>query len=317
MINLNDIKLAYQKVKNFAYVTPVLSSSRINQIIGAEIYFKAENFQKVGAFKFRGAINALSIIKESTEIKEVVTHSSGNHAQALALASKLLGLKAYIVMPENSPEVKINAVKEYGGKIIFCKPTLQSREDTAQKVIVQAGAEFIHPYNDYRIIAGQGTCALEALSQINFTPDFVITPVGGGGLLSGTAITVKETNKNIKVIGAEPKNADDANKSFKAGYIIPQTNPNTIADGLRTSLGNKTFDIIKNYVDDILLCSEKSIIDAMLLIYESLKIVIEPSAAVPLATIIENNEHFKGYKVLIILSGGNIDIKNFKWFAET
>ncbi len=316
MIHLNDINLAYKKVKGFAHVTPLLSSSRINRIIGAEIYFKAENFQKVGAFKFRGAINALSIIKESSDIKEVVTHSSGNHAQALALASKILGLKAYIVMPENSPEVKINAVKEYGGEIIFCKPTLQAREDSAQKVIEQTGAEFIHPYNNYRIIAGQGTCALEALSQINFTPDYVIAPVGGGGLLSGTAIAVKETNKNIRVFGAEPKNADDAYKSFKAGYIIPQTNPNTIADGLRTSLGDKTFNIITNYVDDILLCSEKNIINAMSLIYESLKIVIEPSAAVPLAGIIENNEHFKEKKIIVILSGGNIDIKNFNWHAE-
>lgn len=313
MVTLESIKIAYSIIEKYVHVTPVLTSTRLNRLIGAELFFKAENFQKVGAFKFRGAINTLSNLLETTSVREVVTHSSGNHAQALSLAAKILGFTAHIVMPETSTKVKVNAVKAYGGIVYFCKPSLQSREELANEILRKTSAGYVHPYNDYRIIAGQGTCALEFLLQLSNHPDIIIAPVGGGGLLSGTSIAVKEIDKNIKVLGAEPLGADDARRSLKAGYIIPQTNPQTIADGLLTSLGDKTFSIISKYTDDILVCSEKAIYTAMQLIYENLKIVVEPSAAVPLACVLENKALFKDKRVGIIVSGGNIDITNFKW----
>jgi threonine dehydratase len=242
-----------------------------------------------------------------------VTHSSGNHAQALALAAKNKGISAYIVMPDNAPKVKVDAVKEYGGIITFCEPTLVAREITAQKVINQTNAIFIHPYDNDNIIAGQGTCALEFLEQMDVIPDIIMAPVGGGGLLSGTAIAVKQTNSEIIVYAAEPKMADDAFKSFNSKTLVLQDNPQTIADGLLTSLSDKTFEIILKYVDDVLLCSEEGILLAMKLIYENLKIVVEPSGAVPLACVIENTEIFKNKTVGLIISGGNIDIENFNW----
>lgn len=313
MITISEIIQAADKILPYVIKTPVLTSTRINKMCGCNIFFKCENMQKAGAFKFRGALNAVSSLSEDALKYGVVTHSSGNHAQALSLAAKLFGTKSYIVMPENAPKVKINAVKEYGGNIVFCVPTLEARETSSAKVIEKTGAEFIHPYNDYRIITGQATCAYEFLNQLGKEPDIIIAPVGGGGLLSGTALSAKEISSKIKVFGAEPDMADDAFRSFRAGYIIPQTNPRTIADGLLTSLGDKTFEIIKEKVDDIILCGEDNIYTAMRMIYENLKIVVEPSGAVGLAAIINNPDMFYGKNTGVIVSGGNIDISEFIW----
>ncbi len=313
MVTTNEIEQAYERISKHIHKTPIFSSRRINEILDCEITFKCENFQKVGAFKFRGAINAVSLLSDDERSKGVVTHSSGNHAQALSLAAKIFNIPAYIVMPENAPQVKINAVKEYGGQITFCKPILSEREKAANALINRYKATFIHPYDNNNIIAGQGTCALEALNQVGIEPDIIMAPVGGGGLLSGTAIVAKSKTKKTKIFAAEPKMADDAYRSFKANRLIPQENPLTIADGLLTSLSDRTFEIIQKYVDDIVLCNEKSIYDAMLLIYENLKIVVEPSSSVPLACILDNKELFCGKRIVLIISGGNIDIKTFKW----
>jgi threonine dehydratase len=279
-------------------------------MVGAQLFFKCENFQKTGAFKFRGACNAVFLLSDKQASRGVVTHSSGNFAAALALAASKRGITARIVMPSNAPQVKVAAVKGYGGIITFCEPTLASRESTAAKVIEETGATFIHPYNDHRIIAGQGTAALELMEEIPDL-DFILAPVGGGGLLSGTAIAAKGSNPEIKVIGCEPKNADDAYRSMKAGRIIPSENPNTMADGLRTSLSDKTFPIIQDLVDEILLAAEEEIITAMRHIFERMKIVAEPSAAVPLAVLLSNQLDVAGKKVGVILSGGNMDFSRF------
>lgn len=313
MIIYEDICQAHERIRKYIHRTPVFKSTRINERFGCNIWFKCENMQKVGAFKFRGALNAISVLSEFDRQKGVVTHSSGNHAQALPLAAKIFNVPAFIVMPKNAPQVKIDAVKEYGGIITFCEPVLEQRELSAQILIKKHGAKFIHPYDNENIIAGQGTSAKEFLEQVDQDLDIVMTPVGGGGLLSGTAISVKANNKATLVYGAEPLMADDAHKSFNSGKIIPQTNPQTIADGLLTSLGDITFDVIKHNVDDILLCSEKSIIMAMKIIFQNLKIVVEPSAAVGLACVIDNPERFRNQKVGIILSGGNIDVSSFDW----
>ncbi len=304
---LSDIQKAHERIKPFIHRTPVLSSSSINKITGASVYFKCENLQKVGAFKFRGATNAVLLLNDDAKKLGVATHSSGNHAAALALAAKNMGIKAYVVMPETAPQIKKNAVASYGAEITFCKPTLAARESTLTEVIAKTGATMIHPYNNFNIISGQGTAALELLDEIQDL-DIVMAPVGGGGLLSGTSIAVKGINPKVKVIAAEPKNADDAYRSFKSGYLIPSENPNTIADGLLTSLADLTFKIISEKVDDIVTVSEKSIIEAMRLVWERMKIIIEPSSAVPLAAILEHKQLFLGEKVGIILSGGNVDL---------
>jgi len=313
MISIREIIQAEERIAPFIHKTPVLTSSRIDEICGCKILFKCENFQRTGSFKFRGALNAVSLLSSDIRTKGVITHSSGNFAQALALSAKLFNIPTYIVMPENASGVKINAVKGYGGEIYFCEAKLESREITCNKLIVATGAEFIHPYNDDQIIAGQGTCAFELLKGLKKQTDIIISPVGGGGLLSGTAISTKSLSSKTVVYGAEPKNADDAHRSFRSGHIIPQTNPNTIADGLLTSLGDKTFEIINTYVDDILLCSEEQIKSAMRLIYENLKIVVEPSGAVSLAVILNNPDKFLNKSIAIIISGGNIDISQFVW----
>lgn len=305
----NDITSAYKKISGHVHRTPVLTSVSINEILNCQIYFKCENFQKIGAFKYRGATNAILCLNDDELQKGVATHSSGNHAQALALAAKIKGTKAYIVMPENSKKVKIEAVKGYGAEIIFCEKTLQSREDTLEKVVKKTGAYFIHSYNNFNIICGQGTSALELLEDQN-NLDIVMTPVGGGGLLSGTSVAVKGTNSKIKVFGAEPAGADDACRSFKSGNLIPSVNPKTIADGLLTSLGDITFAVIKQNVDDIITVSEEGIINAMKLIWQRMKIIVEPSSAVPLAVIMENNSLFSGQKIGIIISGGNVDLEH-------
>lgn len=277
-------------------------------MFGSDIYFKCENFQKVGAFKSRGAVNAVFSLNHQQVIHGVGTHSSGNHAQALARAGKLKNVPAYIVMPENAPEVKVNAVKNYEGIITFCKPTLQDREDTLAEVINQTGATEIHPYDNYKVIEGQATCAKELIESVEEL-DIILCPVGGGGLLSGTALSAKVFSAKTRVIACEPEGADDAFRSFRLGEIIPSTNPNTIADGLLTSLGERNFPIIQKYVDDIITVSEESIIKAMWLIFERMKIVVESSAAVPLAAILEGKVTVKNKKLGIILSGGNVDLK--------
>ncbi len=302
-----DIQKAHERIKPFVHHTPVLSSQSINTICGAEIFFKCENLQKVGAFKFRGACNAVLSLSPKQLNNGVGTHSSGNHAQALALAAKMNGAKAYIVMPDNSPDVKKKAVAGYGADITFCQPTLQARESTMEHVLKQTGATFIHPYDDPRIICGQGTATLELLEEQSDL-EIVMTPVGGGGLLSGTAIAAKSINAKLKVIAAEPKGADDAYRSFKSGTWVPSENPQTMADGLLTSTGELNFEIIQKYVDDIYTVSEESIVTAMKLVWERMKLIIEPSSAVPLAAILENPEAFKNKRIGIILSGGNVDL---------
>lgn len=306
------IKEAAARIKPYIHRTPVMSSAAINNICGSSIIFKCENFQKAGAFKSRGACNAVFSIENDQLEKGVCTHSSGNHAQALARAASLRNSDAYIVMPETSPDVKVAGVKGYGGKITFCKPTLAAREETIKEIIQRTGALEIHPYNDYRIIAGQATAALELLEEIDQL-DVIMAPVGGGGLLSGTALTTKYITPETKVIAAEPEMADDAYRSFYEGRFIPSENPKTIADGLLTSLGSLTYPIIRDHVDDIVTVSEEGIIRAMRLIWERMKILVEPSSAVPLAALLENKLAAKGKTIGIILSGGNIDLDKLPW----
>lgn len=305
--DLNDILVAHERIKKFVHRTPVLTSESINQLLGAELYFKCENFQKVGAFKFRGATNSVFSLDELSVGKGVATHSSGNHAAALALAARLRGVQAHIVMPRTAPEIKKAAVAGYGANITFCEPTLHAREETLEKVVEATGAIIIHPYNYIPVICGQGTAAVEFLEEVPFL-DIIMTPVGGGGLLSGTSISAKAIKPDIKVIAGEPKNADDAYRSFKSGILQPSINPNTIADGLLTSLGEITFSIILKNVDDILTVSEEGIVKAMKMVWERMKIIIEPSAAVPVAAVMENPEMFRKQKVGIILSGGNVEL---------
>lgn len=303
----SDIEKANELVKKYAHRTPVLKSSGINSIVGAELYFKCENLQKVGAFKFRGACNAVFSLSETDAQKGVATHSSGNHAAALALAARMRGIAANIVMPSNSPEIKKKAVAGYGANITFCEPTLQARESTLAKVIEETGATEIHPYNNFNVIAGQGTAAKELIEDAgNF--DIMMAPVGGGGLLSGTAISVKHLLPACKVIAAEPAGADDAYRSFHSKTLVPSVQPKTIADGLLTSLGERNFAIILDKVDDIVTVSEESIVAAMRMIWERMKIIIEPSSAVPLAAILEKKVDVQNKKVGIILSGGNLDL---------
>jgi len=301
------IEEAHNRIRPIIHKTPVLTSSQLDKMSGANIFFKCENFQKVGAFKFRGACNAVfSLASEELE-KGVVTHSSGNHAQALALAAKIKGVPAFIIMPENAPVVKIDAVKGYGAEIVFCQPTLEARESTTEEVIKRTGATFIHPYNDFRIIAGQATTAKELIEEVDKL-DAIITPVGGGGLLSGTALSAKYFGNNLNVYAAEPKGADDAFRSLQAGKIVPSANPDTIADGLLTSLGEKTFEIIQNEVKEIICVSDSEIIEAMKLLWERMKIVVEPSSAVPFAAILKEKDKFQNKQVGVILTGGNVDL---------
>ena len=310
--NLTDIRRAAERIRPFAHRTPVLTSSSLNQKTGAQVYLKCENFQKVGAFKFRGACNAVYSLSDEEAARGVCTHSSGNHAAALALAARLRGIPAYIVMPDNAPSVKKDAVAGYGGLITFCEPTLAARESTLDRIRQDTGAAVIHPYNDERVIAGQGTAALELLEELPDL-DVVIAPVGGGGLLSGTAIAATEIKNGIRVIAAEPEAADDAFRSLKAGAIIPSENPKTIADGLLTSLGILTFPIIQMRVEQIVTVSEAGIIESMKYIWERAKIIIEPSSAVALGILWEKKINLSGLKVGVIISGGNVDLAKLPW----
>nr|NQU94452.1 pyridoxal-phosphate dependent enzyme [Bacteroidota bacterium] len=302
-----DIEAASLRISKYVHRTPVLTCKNLDQISGCNLYFKCENFQKAGAFKSRGAINTVFSLTDEECMKGVATHSSGNHAAALSRAARLRGLDAYIVMPINSSKVKIEAVKNYGGQITFCESNLSSRESTLKEVIQKTGATEIHPYDDPRIIAGQATAAKELIED---TPelDIIMAPVGGGGLLSGTALSTHYFTEKAKVIAAEPEQANDAYQSFSQKKFIPSINPDTIADGLRTSLGDWTFPIILNHVNDIVTVSEAGIVNATKLTWERMKIIIEPSSAVPLAAILENKFNVHGKKIGIIISGGNIDL---------
>jgi threonine dehydratase len=306
---LDDIQAAHIRIKPFIHQTPVMKSQQLNDLFNCEMFFKCENFQKVGAFKFRGATNAVLLMSPEEKRRGVVTHSSGNHAAALALAARMNGIKANIVMPENAPVVKKNAVAGYGAEITFCKPTLQAREEATRLIMEKTGATLIHPYDNFNVICGQGTAALELLKEKSDL-EIVIAPVGGGGLLSGTSVSVKGIKKNIQVIGAEPEKANDAFISITTGILTPSVNPATCADGLLTSLSERTFSIIKKNVDKILTVKEDSIIECMLLVWERMKIIIEPSSATVLAVVKENPDLFIGKKIGLIISGGNVDFRN-------
>lgn len=305
---LQTIQEAHLRIVPYIHRTPVLTCQTINDLAGASIYFKCENFQKVGAFKARGAMNAVLSLSDTDRQRGLTTHSSGNHAQAIAYAAKTTGTKAYIVMPSNCPKVKADAVRGYGAEIIFCEPNLQAREDSVQEVIQKTGATFIHPYNDYDVIAGQATAVKELMEDINQDFDTILTPVGGGGLLSGTALWVHYFSPKTKVIAGEPEGAADAVLSFKSGKIEQAPYINTIADGLLTTLGDKTLGIIRQHVSDIKLVNDYEIKAAMKLIWERMKIIIEPSCAVPLAVVLKYPNEFKGQKIGIILTGGNVDL---------
>jgi threonine dehydratase len=313
---LETINAAAARIRPHANRTPVMTSQTISAMCGAALYFKCENLQKVGAFKFRGACNAVFSLSDEAAAHGVATHSSGNHAQALALAARLRGIPAHIVMPENAPAIKKRAVQGYGATITYCRPTLEARESTLQAVVARTGAEFIHPYDDWRIIAGQATAAMELLEE---QPDLdvILAPVGGGGLLSGTALAAHYRNPGIAVIAAEPSGADDACRSFKAGRIIPSENPSTIADGLLTSLGERTFAVIQRHVRDIVTVSDEAIVQAMRLVWERMKLIIEPSAAVPLAAVLEEKLQLEGRRTGIIFSGGNLDLDFLPWSGGT
>lgn len=310
MITKQNIEEADFRIKDYIHRTPVMSSEQINKMLGCEIQFKCENFQKVGAFKSRGAMNAVLSLSDDERKNGVCTHSSGNHAQALARAALIANIPAYIVMPNNAPKVKIEAVRDYGAEIIFCEPNQKARESKLMEIIEKTNAFFVHPYNNLQIITGQSTAAKELIEdQPNL--DIIIAPVGGGGLLSGTALSTHYFSPKTLVIAAEPLNADDAYKSMQENKIMPSNDPKTLADGLLTSLGEYTFAIIKEHVNQIITCTEESIVKAMKLIFERMKIIVEPSSATTLAIIMENKEFFKNKKIGIIISGGNIDMNAY------
>ena len=311
---LADVQAAAARIKPYVHRTPVLTCTSLNDLVGAALFCKCENFQKVGAFKFRGACNAVFALSDQEARHGVATHSSGNHAAAVALAARLRGVPAHIVMPDNAPTVKKAAVAGYGGSIVYCAPTLAAREATLTRVVHETGATFIHPYNDARVIAGQGTAALELLSDVADL-DAIMAPVGGGGLLSGTAIVTAALSPPTQVIAAEPEAADDAYRSLQAGTILPANDPRTVADGLRTSLGELTFAIIQQHVQQIVTVSEEAIVSAMRYVWERMKIVIEPSAAVPVGALLAKKIDLTGKRIGVILSGGNVSLDQLPWLS--
>jgi threonine dehydratase len=312
-VTLDDIRAAAQRIAPYIHRTPVMSSRQINAEAGCEIFFKCENLQKVGAFKTRGAHNAVLKLTPAQLAKGVATHSSGNHAAALALAASHFGVPAYIVMPDNALASKVTAVRAYGGDIHLCESTQAARESELKAICTRTGASFIPPFDHPDIIAGQGTTALEIADQMDSAPDFLLAPVGGGGLLAGCAIASKALLPHTCVIGAEPAGADDAQRSFKSGQKQPQPAPDTVADGLRTALGELNFRIILEYVDDILSVDDATIISAMRLVWTRMKLIVEPSAAVGLAVVLSQPQRFAGKRVVIVLSGGNVDIDQLPW----
>lgn len=310
-LNLDRIRAARERIGAYIHRTPVLTSSRLDEASGVKLFFKCENFQKVGAFKARGATNAVFVLDDTSAKRGVVTHSSGNHGTAVARAAKLRKIPARIVMPKNSTKVKVRAVETYGADIVFCEATQEAREATCAALIAETGATLIHPFENEDVMAGQGTAAIELLEEADI--DLLLCPIGGGGLLCGTAIAAKSMQPKIKVIAVEPANADDAAKSFRAGKRIVTKKNFTIADGLRTNVGERNFPIIQRYVNDVVTVSEEAIASAMRTIWETMKIVIEPSAAVPYAAILEEKIDIAGKRVGIILTGGNVDLEVLPW----
>jgi threonine dehydratase len=311
-VNLDTIRAAHERIRPYIHRTPVLTNSWLNDACRASLFFKCENFQKVGAFKARGATNAVFALDDETARRGVATHSSGNHGAAVARAAKLRGIPAHIVMPSNSAKVKIRAVESYGAQVVLCEPTEESRENKCAEVINQTGATLIHSFENEHVVAGQGTAAIELLEDITDL-DVIMCPVGGGGLLSGTAIAAKSMQPQIKVVAVEPANADDAAQSFRAGRRLVTEKKFTIADGLRTNIGEPNFAIVQSYVDDIVTVSEEAIISAMRTIWETMKIIIEPSAAVPYAAIADGVIDVNGKRTGIILTGGNVDLDTLPW----
>ena len=307
--SMKDVIDASKRIEGHGHRTPILTNETINRLTGKKIFFKCENFQKIGAFKFRGGWNTIMSLSDKEAKKGVCTHSSGNHAQAVAYAAMRRNIPAYIVMPENAPKVKIQAVEDYHAKVTLCEPTLKARRETLEKIADKTGAYVVHPFNEPKVIAGQGTAALELIQDIG-NLDAICAPIGGGGLMSGTCITAKDMLPNIRLFGAEPKGADDAYRSLKKGKLLPQDNPDTICDGLLTSMGENTWNILKDHLEDIITVSDDEVISAMRLVWERMKIIIEPSCATPLAAVL--TPEFKKLKNIetigIILTGGNVDL---------
>jgi threonine dehydratase len=311
-LTFSDIVGAHERISDKINRTPVLTNEVLDEMSGARLFFKCENLQKSGAFKARGATNAVFSLTDAEAERGVVTHSSGNHAAALARAGRLRSIPAYIVMPNNAPQSKQESVRRNGGEIVFCEPTLAARKATAAELMERTGAEFVHPYDDYRVMAGQGTTALEFLDQVPDL-DLIVCPVGGGGHLSGIAVAANHLSDRVKVIGAEPLGADDALRSFRSGEIVEMNSPRTIADGLRTSLGERPFEIIRQLVDDIVTVSDEAIVGAMRVLWEELKIVVEPSGAVGYAVVRDGSLDVRDRNVGIVLTGGNLDLDTLPW----
>ncbi|MBN1008052.1 beta-hydroxyaspartate dehydratase BhcB [Amphritea pacifica] len=308
----DDVLIAHERIKPYIHETPVLTSRFLNELSGAELFFKCENLQKAGAFKVRGASNAVFGLTEAEAAVGVATHSSGNHALSLSYAAGQRGIPVTVVMPRTAPQAKKDAVRGYGGTIVECEPSTSSREAVFAEVVAESGADFVHPYNDPRVIAGQATCSKELLSQVE-NLDAVIAPIGGGGMISGTCLTLSTIAPQVKIYAAEPLNADDAARSFRAGHIIADDAPDTVADGLKVPLKDLTWHFVSNHVTDILTATEEEIIEAMKLVWKRMKIVIEPSSAVPLATILKHPELFRGKRVGVIITGGNVDLDKLPW----
>lgn len=310
-----DVEAAHARIAPHIHRTPVLTSSYFNALVGAELFFKCENFQKAGAFKVRGASNAVFGLSEALAAKGVATHSSGNHALSLSYAAGRRGISCTVVMPRTAPQAKKDAVRGYGGVIVECEPSTSSREAVFAEVVAASGADFVHPYNDPRVIAGQATCSRELNEQVDGL-EAVIAPIGGGGMVSGTCLTMSAIAPQVEIFAAEPEQADDAYRSFKAGHIIADDSPNTVADGLKVPLKDLTWHFVRNHVTDILTASEEEIVEAMKLTWQRMKIVIEPSCAVPLATILKNKDRFRGKRVGVIITGGNVDLDKLPWFKN-
>ncbi|MCP4818481.1 MAG: pyridoxal-phosphate dependent enzyme [Shimia sp.] len=311
-LTIEDVREAHERIKPYIHNTPVLTSSYLDGLSGASLFFKCENFQKAGAFKVRGASNAVFGLSDEQAKNGVATHSSGNHALSLSYAAGRRGIPCHVVMPRTAPQAKKDAVKGYGGIITECEPSTTSREATFAKVQEETGAEFVHPYNDPRVIAGQATCSLELLEQVKDL-DIVVAPIGGGGMISGTCLTLSNLAPHVKIYAAEPEQADDAMRSFKAGHIIADDAPLTVADGLKVPLKENTWHFVSQFVEDVLTASEQEIIDAMKLTWQRMKIVMEPSCAVPLAVILKNPDVFAGKRVGVIVTGGNVDLDKLPW----
>ncbi|MEL6283277.1 MAG: beta-hydroxyaspartate dehydratase BhcB [Pseudomonadota bacterium] len=311
----DDVLAAHERIKPHINRTPVLRSDYLDRLTGAELFFKCENFQEAGAFKVRGACNAVFGLSDDMAKIGVATHSSGNHALSLSYAAGRRGIPCTVVMPHSAPQAKKDQVRYYGGEIVECEPSTSSREATFAEVVAKSGAEFVHPYNDPRVIAGQGTCSLEFNEQVEDL-EMMVAPIGGGGMISGTCLTLSNRAPHIKIIAAEPKNADDAYRSFKAGHIIADDAPQTIADGLKVPLKENTWHFVSNFVTDIMTATEEEIIDAMKLTWKRLRIVMEPSCAVPLAVILKNKDAFAGKGVGVIVTGGNVDLDKLPWLSN-